>query len=162
MDKYREAVLFIFAIFIFNACSGNSSHEEDPYLWLEDIEGEKALAWVESKNTETLNKLQNFKDYESFYEKNLTINNSKERIAYPSMRGDYIYNFWQDETNEKGVWRRMKKSDYLRSYHIPGPIVILIAGLQFPPMLIAAVIIFAGSRWYYPRRFGVDYPRVGF
>jgi 4-hydroxybenzoate polyprenyltransferase len=55
-----------------------------------------------------------------------------------------------------------KKSDFLRSYHIPGPFIILMAGLQFPPLLIAAVIIFAGSRWYYPRRFGVDYPKVGF
>ena len=24
----------------------------DPFLWLEDIEGEKALEWVEERNTE--------------------------------------------------------------------------------------------------------------
>ena len=27
---------------------------EDPYLWLEDVEGEEALSWVRSQNTRTL------------------------------------------------------------------------------------------------------------
>jgi len=28
--------------------------DDDPYLWLEEIDGERALAWVEAENAATL------------------------------------------------------------------------------------------------------------
>ncbi|NDW23126.1 hypothetical protein GTW09_16545 [Alteromonas hispanica] len=31
---------------------------EDPYLWLEEIEGHKALTWVNQQNTCTLSRLE--------------------------------------------------------------------------------------------------------
>jgi 4-hydroxybenzoate polyprenyltransferase len=56
---------------------------------------------------------------------------------------------------------RDRRSDYLRTYHLPGPFMVLIAGLLFVPLLVAFVIIYFASRAYYPWRFGVDYPKVG-
>src|SRR5690606_10806130 len=41
--------------------------------------------------------------------------NDKDKIVYPSVVGDYMYNFWQDETHVRGIWRRMKREDYLNS-----------------------------------------------
>ena len=32
--------------------------DDDPYLWLEDIEGSRALDWVEAQNAATLNALR--------------------------------------------------------------------------------------------------------
>ena len=84
----------------------------DSYLWLEDIEGEKALEWVEARNTESLEILQNLPEYQPLYDKNLAVYDSEEAIPYPSIRGDYLYNFWRDAKNERGLWRRTTIEEY--------------------------------------------------
>jgi prolyl oligopeptidase len=82
------------------------AENEDPWLWLEDIEGEAALDWVKARNAESLAVLQKPELYESLYQKNLAVYDSKEKIAYPTIRGAYLYNFWRDENNKRGLWRR--------------------------------------------------------
>jgi len=84
----------------------------DPYLWLEDIDGEKALEWVEARNTESLAILESLPEYQTLYDKNLAVYDSAERIAYPQIRGDYLYNFWRDASNERGLWRRTTVEEY--------------------------------------------------
>jgi len=84
----------------------------DPYLWLEDVEGEKALEWAEARNTESLAILENLPEYQTLYAKNLAVYDSDERIAYPQIRGEYVYNFWRDATNERGLWRRTSIENY--------------------------------------------------
>jgi prolyl oligopeptidase len=86
----------------------------DPYLWLEDIEGEKALEWAEARNTESLAILENLPEYKSLYDKNLAVYDSEERIAYPTIRGDFLYNFWRDAVNERGLWRRTTFEEYAK------------------------------------------------
>lgn len=86
----------------------------DPYLWLEEIDGEKALNWVKGENEATLAVLKAQPDYEDTYDKTLEIMNSDERIAYPQIRGKYIYNFWKDEKYERGIWRRTTLAEYLK------------------------------------------------
>lgn len=51
--------------------------------------------------------------------------------------------------------------DYLKTLHIPGPFVVFLAGSLYPPMIIAIIALYFAARWYYPFRFGVDYPKVG-
>lgn len=84
----------------------------DPYLWLEDVEGEKALEWVEARNTESLAVLQKLPEYQPLYDKNLAVYDSKEAIPYPKIRGEYVYNFWRDANNERGLWRRTSVEEY--------------------------------------------------
>jgi len=86
---------------------------DDKYLWLEDVDSKASLDWVEQKNKATLDVLTAQPLYKKIYNKNLEILNSTERIVNPSLRGEYIYNFWQDKTNERGIWRRSNKKDYL-------------------------------------------------
>ncbi len=86
----------------------------DAYLWLEEVEGEKALNWVKEKNEATLAVLKAQPMFEPTYQKTLEILNSDQRIAYPSFQGDSIYNFWQDEKNERGLWRRTTLEEYLK------------------------------------------------
>ena len=86
---------------------------KDAYIWLEDVEGEKALAWVEQQNAESLGYLESMPAFEPLRERNLEIYNSDERIATPAMRGDHVYNFWRDEENVRGRWRRMLLDDYV-------------------------------------------------
>src|SRR5690606_32894132 len=80
----------------------------DPYLWLEEVESSKNLEWVETWNKKSLEVLTSQPGYDALYEKNLEILNSTDRIAQPSIRGDFVYNFWQDQDYQRGVWRRAK------------------------------------------------------
>jgi len=88
-------------------------NESDPYLWLEEVEGEKALAWVEEQNELSLGYLETLPQFEPLYERNLEIYNSDDRIPMPGIRGDEVYNFWKDADHVRGLWRRMPLADYL-------------------------------------------------
>jgi prolyl oligopeptidase len=87
--------------------------QEDPYMWLENVDDPKALEWAESKNKSSFDVLGSHPMYKKFYDQSLEIFDSRERIAAPSLIGKYIYNYWQDQKNPRGVWRRMLKTDYL-------------------------------------------------
>jgi len=84
----------------------------DPYLWLEEVEGEDALAWVKSQNARTLADLQADPRYAGFEAEALDALNSRERIAYGSVRSGLVYNFWQDDTHVRGLWRRTPVASY--------------------------------------------------
>jgi prolyl oligopeptidase len=109
------------AVLVLSACGRQDSAERAPaydfshdsYIWLEEVEGNKALAWVEEQNDASLGYLESLPDFESLKERNLEIYNSDERIATPAMQGDYVYNFWRDEDNIRGRWRRMLLDDYV-------------------------------------------------
>ena len=92
-----------------------SQEQTDPYLWLEEIEGEKALEWVKAKNSATVEVLTKHPEFQEINKKILDILNSKEQIAYPSIWGEYIYNFWQDDKNERGLWRRTTFKEYFKN-----------------------------------------------
>ncbi|MCA1760115.1 MAG: hypothetical protein LC658_10130, partial [Bacteroidales bacterium] len=102
-------LLFIFAM----ATKLTFAQSEDPYFWLEEVENPKALEWVETWNEKSLNVLSSQPDYENLYEKNLEILNSTDRIAEPAIRGEFVYNFWQDQQYQRGIWRRAKQKNYL-------------------------------------------------
>jgi prolyl oligopeptidase len=91
----------------------NMAQDTDPYLWLENVDAEKSLEWVNQWNKKTLEVLTSQPDYQSIYDKNLEIYNSTDRIADPTIYGDYIYNFWQDQDHERGIWRRTTLKSYL-------------------------------------------------
>ncbi|MEQ8557888.1 MAG: prolyl oligopeptidase family serine peptidase [Henriciella sp.] len=86
--------------------------ENDPYLWLEEVEGERALDWVRAQNERTLGALQSDPLYEDYYQDALDVLTSDERIPYGSIRDGMVYNFWQDETNVRGLWRRTPLESY--------------------------------------------------
>ena len=82
------------------------------HLWLEEVEGEKAIAWVKGQNERTLGVLQSDPRYQGYYDAALKIATSKERIPTGAIRNGYVYNFWQDDEHERGLWRRTRLSDY--------------------------------------------------
>ena len=85
---------------------------DDPYLWLEDIEGKAALDWVQQQNARSLAVLETENSYKLIFKQLLECYNSKERIAYPAQHGRYIYNFWDDEEHVRGIWRRTTLVEY--------------------------------------------------
>lgn len=87
--------------------------QEDKYQWLEDVDGQRSLEFVNVQNNATVEKLSKEKDFQSIYNKSLEISNSTEKIAYPSIRGNYVYNFWKDKEHVRGIWRRCLLTDYV-------------------------------------------------
>jgi len=85
----------------------------DPYVWLEEVEGEEALAWATERSAATLAELSARPDYGPIYDDVLAILNSDDRIAYPTIRGEMLYNFWQDADHPRGIYRRATWEDYL-------------------------------------------------
>jgi prolyl oligopeptidase len=91
-----------------------SSAQEDPYLWLEDITGEKVLSWVRARNTESEKELdgESFKQLEAGI---LKILDSEEKIPYINKAGAFYYNFWKDARNPRGLWRRTTLQEYRKA-----------------------------------------------
>lgn len=80
--------------------------EDDPYLWLEEVQDEKALDWARSQNEKTFTALKDTGVYSELYQEAYDILMSDARIPTGSISGDYYYNFWQDEINVRGLLRR--------------------------------------------------------
>ena len=88
------------------------STENDPFLWLEEIESEPALDWAREQNERSLEFLKSHPWFEPIHERNLEILTAEDRIAYPSLMGGRIYNFWRDAEHTRGLWRVTSREDY--------------------------------------------------
>jgi prolyl oligopeptidase len=84
----------------------------DPYLWLEDVEGERALAWVHEQNDRSLPVLENDRRYQGLLNAALEVAESRDRLALGQIRGGYLYNFWQDPDHVRGILRRAPLAGY--------------------------------------------------
>jgi len=88
--------------------------DEDPYLWLEEIDGTKALEWVTEKSQATTAELEAVPEFEPIHESLLAIYNSRDRIPTPALRGEWTYNFWQDAEHVRGIWRRCSLDEFVK------------------------------------------------
>jgi prolyl oligopeptidase len=84
----------------------------DPFAWLEDIHGARALAWVARQNARTAAVLETDPRYAEFHRQALDLLTAADRIPEPDFLGEDIENFWQDATHVKGVWRRATPASY--------------------------------------------------
>lgn len=96
------------------ALAQSKAMTNDPYIWLEDKDGARALAWVEAENKRTLPRLQDDPRYQTFYQQALAIAAAKDRIPMPSQLYGRIYNFWRDADHPQGIWRWTSEADYAR------------------------------------------------
>ncbi|MEM1080446.1 MAG: prolyl oligopeptidase family serine peptidase [Pseudomonadota bacterium] len=86
--------------------------DEDPFLWLEEVEGEPALDWAREQNDRSLEQLEAHPAFEPIRQRALEILTSDDRIAYPSLMGGTIYNFWRDAEHVRGIWRTTSLDGY--------------------------------------------------
>lgn len=85
---------------------------EDPFRWLEEIDGEAAVAWVEEQNLQSTEELEAAPVFQPVYDRVLEILDSEDRIPSPGLRGDAVYNFWKDASHPRGIWRRSALKAY--------------------------------------------------
>ncbi len=109
--------LVLCATFAFGAESGGAGARagetsDDPYLWLENVSGEKALNWVRSQNAVSQKELESLPEFELTRKRILNILDSKEKIPYVAKHGPWYYNFWRDEQHVRGLWRRTTLAEF--------------------------------------------------
>ena len=88
--------------------------DADNYLWLEDIEGKKALDWVKKENAETDKLIIGRPGFEADRKRARDILDDDRQIAEPGeVMGETITNFWRDAANPRGIWRQSPLDAYL-------------------------------------------------
>lgn len=111
--------LWIFSVNTMAQAPSNPGREEpaaeDPYEWLEEVLGDKALEWVKARNAIVQNRMEREESFEKLRSDLLEILDSNARIPFVSKRGEYYYNFWRDKTNERGLWRRTTLEEYRKA-----------------------------------------------
>lgn len=119
----KNMFLLFLVLIVFLSCIKNYKEtqevkvyleNDDPYLWLEEVLGEKALSWVKEQNLKTKKSLESDEDFKVLESEILEVLNSKEKIPYVIKGNKYFYNFWRDEKNPRGVLRRTTFDEYLK------------------------------------------------
>jgi prolyl oligopeptidase len=89
----------------------DTSANDDPFIWLEEVDGARVRAFVAARNAETTQALCDSR-FEQDRSALLEILNSPDRIPWIAQRGGHVYNFWRDEKNPRGLWRRSTLASY--------------------------------------------------
>nr|HEX4313595.1 prolyl oligopeptidase family serine peptidase [Kofleriaceae bacterium] len=88
---------------------------EDPYLWLEDVTGDRSLAWVKQRDDVTTAELQAIPGYTQLRDRIQSILDSKDKIAYVGKHPDGYYNVWHDDKNQRGLLRKTTLAEYKKA-----------------------------------------------
>ena len=85
---------------------------EDPFIWLEEVEGEEALAWAAERNALSIPRLQGDPRFEGIRDAIEMVLTSDDRIPTPGLVNGQVYNYWQDDEHIRGLLRRTSLDSY--------------------------------------------------
>lgn len=102
----------LIALLAMTATLSATAQDTDPYLWLEEVQGEKALAWVRERNQASRAVLEKHPRFEAMRARFLEILDSRDKIPHVTRQGDALYNLWQDASHPRGLWRRTTLAEY--------------------------------------------------
>ena len=88
---------------------------DDPNLWLEDVTSDKALGWARTQNARSQSELEAVPGFGPLRDRLRAIYDSKDKIPTPQVMGSWIYNFWKDEVNPRGLWRRTTLAEFKKA-----------------------------------------------
>ncbi|QOZ55769.1 prolyl oligopeptidase family protein [Bradyrhizobium sp. CCBAU 53338] len=91
-----------------------SAPDDDPWLWLEEVEGVRALEFVERQNRLTLDKFGSVA-FERDRDLLAAIFDRPDNIPYVSRSGGLLYNTWKDAEHPRGLWRRTTLAEFRKA-----------------------------------------------
>ncbi len=92
-----------------------AAQDADAYQWLEDVGGDKQLAWVRERNAKSEAALAATPEFKKLEGEILSILDSDAKIPGVYKQGEWYYNFWQDKANPRGLWRRTTLAEYRKA-----------------------------------------------
>ncbi len=108
----RDLLIGTLALMVGTMVPDERAEPVDPYQWLEEVTGEKSLAWVKERNAESTSELTKSAEFQALDRRILEILDSNERIPSIEKLGSHYYNFWRDAANPRGLWRRTSLDEY--------------------------------------------------
>jgi prolyl oligopeptidase len=109
--EMRLSILILLAcIVVVSPCLA----EEDPYLWLEGIDDEKALEWVRQQNESTARRLKSNPEFDDLYTQAKATMNASSRLPSVYQEEGWLYNFWKDENSPRGIFRRTSLAEFAK------------------------------------------------
>lgn len=94
--------------------AADKASTDDPYIWLEDIHGSRALEQVEAWNAATVAALVGTPAYEADRRRAREILDDPAQIAEPDhVMAGVVTNLWRDADHPRGLWRQASLASYL-------------------------------------------------
>jgi prolyl oligopeptidase len=87
----------------------------DPNLWLEDVEGAKALDWVRAQNADSVKAIADAPGFNETRDYLRGVLDSDAKIPTVEKIGGFYYNFWKDKSHAAGLWRRTTPAEYRKA-----------------------------------------------
>ncbi|MFT6408630.1 MAG: prolyl oligopeptidase [Arenicella sp.] len=106
-----KPILLVLA-FTLVVSSVSADGTDDPYQWLEEIDGDKSMQWVRTANAETDKRLTSDALYKEIYADALSALNSKDKLPEISVIGDFVYTLKKDADHPRGLYQRTKLADF--------------------------------------------------
>lgn len=111
--KKRQLILIVaITAFLRVAAPADQTEQADPWLWLEEVDGTNALAWVNGQNLRAAQELKSKPEFDSLYQDALETLDSASRIPSVTQRGKWLYNLWQDAGHPRGIYRRTTLDEF--------------------------------------------------
>ncbi len=85
--------------------------DDDPHLWLEEVDGPDATAWADSQSAATLARFAGAA-FDADRDAVKALLDRTDRIAAVTRRAGLLYNFWKDAAHPRGLWRRTTPDSY--------------------------------------------------
>jgi prolyl oligopeptidase len=108
----RSRIITLVALIAGITAAAPIARTPDPFLWLENVDGARAMAWVKAENAKTLAVLQRDPHFAPFRATALALTQSQTRIPTPEVIDGQVYNFWQDAKHVRGMWRTTTIAGY--------------------------------------------------
>jgi prolyl oligopeptidase len=112
--RQKISIAILIALTVVTISAAAAAADDDPYIWMEEVESEKALAWAKERSTADTAIIEAVPEYSDIHDRLLEIYNSRDRIPTPSIRGSWIYNFWRDADHVRGIWRRTSQAEFIK------------------------------------------------
>ncbi len=89
--------------------------DDDDFIWLEELKSPTVLDWLQQQNLRTARAFAENPRFQQLESQILTLLNQDTQIPWVTQYGDYYYNFWQDSSHPRGLWRRTTLAEYRQS-----------------------------------------------
>jgi prolyl oligopeptidase len=108
----RTAFLLACAALLPGGVAGAAAEPADPFLWLEQVDGPRAMQWVRAENQKTTHVLERDPRFAKLHADALALVQSKDRLPAAQLIDGDVYNFWQDPDHVRGLWRRTTRAGF--------------------------------------------------
>ena len=111
---FIAALVLVFASHASAQVTPSPAAAIDANQYLEDVSSQRSMDWVRAENAKTIGVLEHDPRFAGLAADALKINQAKDRIAAPQFIGNDVYNFWQDATHVRGIWRKTSLAEYAK------------------------------------------------